>query len=214
MMVSELEYSVDEDLPNFFESIKKSSALELVDENKNMMENFGFETTDPDTVEGLSRITMPFKAMQGSPWYQVLSNPSYSFKFNYIGAYVGEREKLIEDGWADESDPNDESEMTDMCRRVRFEQSDMIMILLNLSYIPDEVVRFIDFEPGWSKRFYKHMDAFKEIFERKYERKWEYQNGRLETEYSKFFHQKLKEDKDMIQKLLDGSHTNKKDKKD
>jgi hypothetical protein len=63
MMVSELEYSVDEDLPNFFESIKKSSALELVDENKNMMENFGFETTDPDTVEGLSSIIMPFKAM-------------------------------------------------------------------------------------------------------------------------------------------------------
>lgn len=161
MLVSELQYSVDEDLPNFFETIKKSVAQELILENDNMMKNFGFETTDPDTVEGLSRIIMPFKAMQGTPWYQVLSNPSYSFQFNYIGAFVGEREKLIEDGWADERD-EDTGEMSEVCRRVRFEQSDMIMILLNLSYIPDEVVRFIDFEPGWSERFKKHMDAFKE----------------------------------------------------
>jgi hypothetical protein len=85
----------------------------------------------------------------------------------------------------------------------------MIMILLNLSYIPDEVVRLIDFEPGWSKRFHKHMDAFKELFERKYERKWEFQNTKLEVEYSKFFHQKLDEVKEIDQKHSNTSLSNK-----
>lgn len=61
--------SVDEDLPNFFKSIKMTQAREIVCENKNMMERFGFEIQDPDTIMGLNRIIMPFKAMQGSPWY-------------------------------------------------------------------------------------------------------------------------------------------------
>jgi len=63
------EISVDEDLPMFFKAIKMSSALELVDEYKNMKDKFGFETTDPDTIEGLSEIVMPYKPMMGTPWY-------------------------------------------------------------------------------------------------------------------------------------------------
>ena len=63
---------------------------------------------------------------------------------NYIGAQVDEREKLIEDGFEDEKDPKSK-QMTERCMRGRFEQSDQIMILLNLSYIPDDVVRKLDF---------------------------------------------------------------------
>ena len=114
-----------------------------------MRNQFGFEINDPDTIKGLSKITMPFKAMQGSPWYQVLSDPHYSFAFGYIGAHINEREKLIEDAWVDEPDPEDDKELSKDCKRVRVEQSDMVMILLNLSYIPDDVIRFIDFQPGW-----------------------------------------------------------------
>ena len=72
------EMLVDEDLPNFFTSLKLSSTQELVKENENMKRNFGFETTDPDTIEALLKISMPKKMMQGTPWYQVLSNPNYS----------------------------------------------------------------------------------------------------------------------------------------
>lgn len=50
---------VDEDLPNFFKALKLSSAREIIIENANMKENFGFETTDPDTVEGLLYTAMP-----------------------------------------------------------------------------------------------------------------------------------------------------------
>jgi len=34
----------------------------------------------------------------GTPWYTVLSNDQYKDDFAYIGAFVQEREKLIDDG--------------------------------------------------------------------------------------------------------------------
>ena len=63
--------------------------------------------------------------MIGCPWYNILANPVYQAQFCYFGAYVGDREALIED--ADDEDGNNA------------EQSDLVMILLNLSSIPDEV---------------------------------------------------------------------------
>ena len=91
---------------------------------------------------------MPKKAIQGTPWYQILSNPKYSNDFYYIGAFVNEREKLIEDGFGENEQFAEEEKQT------RCEQSDMIVVLLNLAYIPDEIVRSTEkdeftFEPGW-----------------------------------------------------------------
>jgi len=41
----------------------------------------------------------------------------------------------------------------------------MVMILLNLSYIPDEVVKEIRFDqPGWSEVFKNNMDDYKKKF--------------------------------------------------
>ena len=93
------EISVDEDLPIFYEAVKRSSAREIIDENYNMQENFGFEINDPDTIEELAKASFPIREMQGTPWYQLLSNPIYSFKFYYVGAFITEREKIIEDKW-------------------------------------------------------------------------------------------------------------------
>jgi len=54
-----------------------------------------------------------------------LSNPAYYDTFAYLGPHIDERDKLIRDG---DGDGN--------C-----EQSDIVNILLNLSAIPDEVVK-------------------------------------------------------------------------
>jgi hypothetical protein len=67
--MSDKEISVDEDLPNFYKSIKLSHADELVKENENMMKNFGFEPNDPDTIEILDATKQPKKEIQGTPWY-------------------------------------------------------------------------------------------------------------------------------------------------
>jgi len=100
--------------------------------------------------------------IQGTPWYSVLNNPLYSDAFNFVGSFIPEREKLIEDGFPDEYVNGDKKQgMTPLCKRLRYEQSDMIMVLLNISYIPDEVVRKINFKPGWSIEFKKNMDQYK-----------------------------------------------------
>mmetsp|Transcript_10355 Transcript_10355/g.17382 ORF Transcript_10355/g.17382 Transcript_10355/m.17382 type:complete len:107 (-) Transcript_10355:241-561(-) len=103
---------------------------------------------------------MPKKAIQGTPWYNLLSNTNYTDGFFYIGAHIGEREKLINDG--DDSQGNN-------C-----EQSDLVIVLLNLAAIPDEVVQQFQFKDGFQPEFLAMMKAYKEKFERKYQIKWEY----------------------------------------
>jgi len=39
-----------------------------------MKKNYGFMPNDPDTIEELDKVAVPRKAMQGTPWYQILSN--------------------------------------------------------------------------------------------------------------------------------------------
>ena len=136
---------VDEGLPNFFNVIKLSQADQIVKEEENMKNNFEISMNDPDTVEKLDNTTIPKKAVQGTPWYTVLSNMKYQTAFNYIGAFVEEREKLIEDGFGEEEG----REMTPDEKAVRWEQSDMVMILLNLAVIPDSVVARMDLKPQW-----------------------------------------------------------------
>lgn len=96
--MADTEINVDEDLPNFFKAVKLSDADELVLENNNLMKNYYVQPNDPDTIDVLDATTFPKKTIQGTPWYQILANPLYEFDFNYIGAHIKEREKLIEDG--------------------------------------------------------------------------------------------------------------------
>ena len=80
---------------------------------------------DPSVIERLDYTNMPKQAIQGTPWYSLLSNPEYTEDFYYFGAHVAEREKFIKDD--DYIEENDH------------EQSDMIIILLNLGSVPDSV---------------------------------------------------------------------------
>jgi hypothetical protein len=86
---------VDEDLPNFFSVIKFTAADEILDEEVNFQNNFGILINDPDTITSLKKIIMPKKACQGTPWYQMLSNPKYQNDFNYIGANILERKSSL-----------------------------------------------------------------------------------------------------------------------
>lgn len=69
----------------------------------------------------------------------MLSNPKYSNLFNYIGVFVSERYKIIEDGSIDHEE-NGHTIYPEEVQRIRGEQSDLIMVLLNLAYIPDKVI--------------------------------------------------------------------------
>ena len=104
-------------------------------ESANVKKNYGIEIMDPITVNRLDATGMPKKSIQGTPWYMILSNLQYADDFYYIGAFDDEREKLIKDG--DMEEGND-------C-----EQSDIVMILLNLSCVPDEIAQRFDFKAGF-----------------------------------------------------------------
>ena len=119
-------------------------------ESQNVKSQYGIEIMDPQVVRRLDETTMPKKSIQGTPWYQILSNMQYADDFYYIGAFVDEREKLIKDG--DMEEGND-------C-----EQSDIVMILLNLSCVPDEIAQRFDFKAGFQEEFLGNMKKFQQAF--------------------------------------------------
>lgn len=61
------------------------------------------------------------------------------------------------------------------------------MILLNLSYIPDEVVQAVDFtKAGWSILFKESMDKYKAAFQARTGTPWAYQDRAVEDSYVAF----------------------------
>lgn len=88
----------------------------------------------------------------------MLSNPRYSSDFVYIGAFIENRHKIIEDGL-----PEDlvDGKYTQKKIREREEQSDLVILLLNLAYVPDDVIKkLVDFNPGWSIKFKALMEEY------------------------------------------------------
>jgi len=53
---------IDEDLPNFYKTIKLSSADEIILQSNNLKENFKVEVEDPSVIDHLNNTTMPKKA--------------------------------------------------------------------------------------------------------------------------------------------------------
>ena len=92
-----------------------------------------------------------------------MSNSAYKNEFFYVGANISERENIIEDGYAkSENKEHEEQE-----NQVKYEQSDLLMILMNISFIPDEICYqnvMRDFEPGWQYYLKQAMQNFKEDF--------------------------------------------------
>lgn len=70
--------------------------------------------------------------------------------FNFVPSYVQEREKIINDGYKLADD--------EVSIKYKCEQSDFVMILLQLAYIPDEIIQKVDFRlAGWSYKFKEAM---------------------------------------------------------
>ena len=94
----------------------------------------------------MDTVGQPKKAIQGVPYYIILSNPLYYRDFNYICCDVPDRDTLIKDD--DDDEGND-------C-----EQSDIVSIVLNMAYVPEEVLEVFKFESGFHKKFKPAMDAY------------------------------------------------------
>lgn len=71
----------------------------------------------------------------------------------------------------------------------------MVVVLFNLSYIPDEVAKKLDFEPGWQERFLQNMIEYKLSWQLKHGKEWQYtrdahdevsDKNLIEEEYKEF----------------------------
>ena len=78
----------------------------------------------------------------------------------------------------------------------------MVLVLLNLAFLPDEVVRKIDFtQEQWSVKFKKDMDEFKEKWSNSKDGKqWEFQEESVEESYRDFIQERKNSDK-ILQQL-------------
>lgn len=89
--MSQEEMEVDEDLPNFFTALLLSESEKVLAENKQMMEEFGFELSESWLIEKLDNTKWPEKSIQGTPWYAILANPYYVEDFAWLGPHVKDR---------------------------------------------------------------------------------------------------------------------------
>jgi len=138
--------NVDENLPKFFEAIRLRDTDWIIAENRNLKEEYGFSIVSRKIMQILDTVGSPKKAIQGVPYYIILANPLYSRDFQYISCDVPDRDNLIKDD--DEDEDND-------C-----EQSDIVSILLNMGFIPDEVIQEFSFQTGFHKKFKTSMDSY------------------------------------------------------
>lgn len=141
--ISSNDIEVDENLPNFFESVKLSDADWLVKENNYAKEEYNIQFVNPVVIARLDDWQPAKKPISGIAWYNLLANPAYVRAFNYINIDVPNREDLIVDG--DDEEGND-------C-----EQSDMVSVLVNLAYVRPDVARSFRFEAGYSTSFKEAM---------------------------------------------------------
>ena len=140
--------------------------------------------------------------------------------FGYIGAFVKDREQLIED----DDDPTEDEDnkisdgnfllrkkeickMTDEKKKILSEQSDLCMILFNIGYIPDSVLKQVKFgTKGWSRDFKNLMSFYKAGWQVQTKKKWIYtkhakyieDKNEVEQHYLAFKEQQEKVDKHLI----------------
>jgi len=131
--------NVDENLPRFWKAIRFSDQDWLVQENDYLHDHYNFEIIDDYVKKQLDEAGIAKKTIQGVPYYFVLANPRYARDFQYISANTPNRDALIVDD--DDEEGND-------C-----EQSDMVVIILNMAYIPEKALEGFKFQKGFHETF-------------------------------------------------------------
>ena len=89
-----------------------------------MKNKYGIELNNSMVIDRLKNIRISERSIQGTPWYNVLANLDYCNKIAYINPMVKDRTAYIKDMNKDKN-----------------VQSDFVVLLLNLSVVPDEVIQ-------------------------------------------------------------------------
>jgi hypothetical protein len=114
-----------------------------------MQNRYGFELYEYPLIKNLEECLdrFPRIAITGCPWYNILNNPNYAEDFAYIAPHIKDRDFYIED--EDDDDENNG------------EQSDLVLILLNLGAVPDCVAKEFKLKPNFSGKIKDLMIQYK-----------------------------------------------------
>jgi hypothetical protein len=140
--MTSVKLEVDEDLPKFYEALKLKDCDYMVNEHHYFLDNYGISILSPHFAHALDDSKIPERPIQGTPFYNIVANRQYMRDMYYIDNSHPCREAQIKDD--DDNEDNDT------------EQSDIVVLMLNLGFIPDEVA-IHDFKPGFNKEFKEKM---------------------------------------------------------
>ena len=75
---------VHEGLDNYWNSLKDYDRQEWIDDEKHLRTRFGIKVLEDDQYESLKNSKEGHKLILGTPNYEILNNPSYMARFQYV----------------------------------------------------------------------------------------------------------------------------------
>ena len=150
IVLEEDEKARDEDLPNFYSTVKLQDADWVVSMNDHYEKEYNMHMVSKELTSKLDENGVVTKPIQGTPWYNVLANATYVQDFAFIPTDMPEkqRKELIVD--------DDDQEGNDL------EQSDMVALILNLGFIKENIAKEMVFKAGISTEAKKNA-GYKEL---------------------------------------------------
>lgn len=135
------DFEIDEGLPPYFETLDDNDRNWSIEEEKNARENLGLHILDDETLQKLKTTSLGSGHMKGTHCYDILANELYLDDFQYFSPAKGDRGQWIKDD--DDEEGNDAA------------QSDLVKMILNMAFLPEERARNFTFDKG----FYKNAAA-------------------------------------------------------
>lgn len=128
------EFEVDQPIDNYFKSVDDEDQNWSVKEEENARENLkGLKILDDDSLAKLkNRKLTEGSTLQGVHTYDILANPMYADRFQYVSAAIPDRCDYIID---DDSDEDNDAI-----------QSDIVKAVLNLAYYPEDKIKNFEFD--------------------------------------------------------------------
>ena len=184
--ISRNKIEVDQSLPNFFHAIQRNQE-KILAETKYYSDKYNFDILNQSVLDKLtnvmvgedeSNVKIPQlmnrksnvtqlngsdfkvsitkvrknkKVITNIAWYSMIENMRYMREFNYFPASMANRNSYIVD---------DDSDEDNNC-----EQSDIVIILLNLAYMDRQQALDFNFAEGYSKSQWRIMERKISIFQ-------------------------------------------------
>ena len=145
-VISQNTLEVDENLPDFFDSLKLKDKEWFLSENRRMKDVYAYMVANEETVTKMERYQGSSKRpITNIAFYWLLANPTYQHQFNYFPVALKDRNEYIES-----SESSSEGDSEPRTQKNYCEQSDFVSFMLNLAYLKKGYALEIGLKKGFS----------------------------------------------------------------